>query len=40
MSYEDLGDRRVRVTGPDGPADVVIGDRGVVSEYVGVATLT
>ncbi|ALG83439.1 putative glycolipid-binding domain-containing protein [Gordonia phthalatica] len=39
MSYEDLGGRRVRVTGPDGPADVVIGDRGVVSEYVGVATL-
>lgn len=39
MIYESLGDRRVRVIGPDGPADVVVGDSGLVHEYVGVATL-
>ena len=39
MTYESLGDRNVRVTSPDGPADLVIGDAGIVRDYLGVASL-
>lgn len=39
LSYEGLGDGRVRVTGPDDSAEVTVDDAGIVTDYGGIASL-
>ena len=39
MSYEDLGDGQVRVTGPDGVTDLTVDEAGIVRDYPGIARL-
>lgn len=39
MSYEGLGDGRVRVNGPGGVVDVIVDEAGIVREYPGIAHL-